>query len=90
MEASLIAACKQSRTVADYALIHLAFPRQSIRIDPLKHYTTPSDIASRIAALMPGGDKSSSFRDFAWGVLNAVVLGMMATREKPTLVGLRS
>ena len=90
LEASLVAACKQARRVDDYARFHLAFPRQSIRIDPLKNYTNPSDIASRIAALMPGGDKSSSFRDFAWGVLNAVVLGMMATREKPTLVGLRS
>jgi len=89
-EASLVAACKQSKRVDDYSRFHLAFPRQSIRIDPLKNYTNPSDIASRIAALMPGGDKSSSFRDFAWGVLNAVVLGMMATNEKPTLVGLRS
>ena len=89
-EASLVAASKQANREEDYVRFHLAFPRQSIRIDPLRNYTNPSDIASRIAALMPGGDKSSSFRDFAWGVLNAIVLGMMAISEKPTLVGIRS
>ena len=89
-EASLVAACKQANRQDDYVRFHLAFPRQSIRIDPLRNYTNPSDLASRIAALMPGGDKSSSFRDFAWGVLNAIVLGMMAISEKPTLVGIRS
>lgn len=90
LEASLKAACKQANREADFVRFHLAFPGQSVRIDPLKNYTNPSDLASRIAALMPGGDKSSSFRDFAWGVLNAIVMGMLATGEKPSLVGIRS
>ncbi|MBK6639113.1 MAG: hypothetical protein IPG34_16540 [Rhodocyclaceae bacterium] len=89
-EASLRAACKQAGREHDFVRFHLAFPSDSARIDPLKNYTNPSDIASRIAALMPGGDKSSSFRDFAWGVLNAIVMGMLATDEKPSLVGIRS
>lgn len=87
---TLKAACKMAGREADYVKFHLAFPGDSVRIDPLKNYTNPSDLASRIAALMPGGDKSSSFRDFAWGVLNAITLGMLATGEKPTLVGIRS
>ena len=89
-EESLKAACKQAGREKDFVRFHLAFPGQSARIDPLKNYTNPSDIASRIAALMPGGDKSSSFRDFAWGVLNAIVIGMLATGEKPSLVRIRS
>ncbi|WP_126448145.1 conjugative transfer system coupling protein TraD [Sulfuricystis multivorans] len=89
-DASLRAACKQAGREHDYVRFHLAFPGQSARIDPLKNYTNPSDLASRIAALMPGGDKSSSFRDFAWGVLNAIVMGMLATGEKPSLVRIRS
>lgn len=89
-EESLKAACKHSGRESDYVRLHLAFPSQSARVDPLKNYTNPSDLASRIAALMPGGDKSSSFRDFAWGVLNAIVMGMLATGEKPSLVGIRS
>lgn len=87
---SLRAACKKAGRETDYVKFHLAFPGDSVRVDPLKNYTNPSDLASRIAALMPGGDKSSSFRDFAWGVLNAICLGMLATGEKPTLVGIRS
>src|SRR5574338_151004 len=89
-ETSLMAACGQARREEDFVRFHLAFPGQSARIDPLKNYTNPSDLASRIAALMPGGDKSSSFRDFAWGVLNAIIMGQLATGEKPSLVGIRS
>ena len=89
-EASLKAACKQAGREQDFVRFHLAFPGQSARIDPLKNYTNPSDLASRIAALMPGGDKSSSFRDFAWGVLNAIIMGQLAVGEKPSLVGIRS
>jgi conjugal transfer pilus assembly protein TraD len=87
---SLRAACRRSGRADHYVRFHLAFPGESARIDPLKNYTNPSDLASRISALMPGGEKSSSFRDFAWGVLNAIVLGMLATEEKPTLVRIRS
>lgn len=87
---SLRAACRHAGREGDYVRFHLAFPGQSCRLDPLKNFTNPSDIASRIAALMPGGDKSSSFRDFAWAVLNAIVMGMLAVGEKPTLVSIRS
>ena len=83
-------ACRKAGREGDFARLHLAFPGTSIRIDPLKNYTNPSDVASRISALMPGGDRSSSFRDFAWGVLNAIVLGMLEISEKPSLVKIRS
>ena len=89
-EASLRAACKFAGREADYVRMHLAFPGDSCRLDPLKNYNNPSDLASRISALMPGGDKSSSFRDFAWGVLNAINLGMLFVGEKPTLMRIRS
>lgn len=89
-EQTIIDACKAASRQPDYSRFHLAFPSSSIRVDPLKNYTNPADLASRIAALMPGGDKSSSFRDFAWGVLNAIVLGMLYIGQKPSLVGIRS
>jgi len=88
-EISIKAACNHAGRDGDYARIHLAFPNESIRIDPLKNYTNRSDLASRISALMPGGDNSSSFRDFAWNVLNAIVLGMIDIGEKPSLVKIR-
>lgn len=89
-EATIKTACDKAGRQSDYTRFHLAFPAESVRIDPLRNYTSPSDIASRIAALMPGGDRNSSFRDFAWGVLNAIVLGMLELDEKPTLLKIRS
>lgn len=89
-EESCRTACRGAGRESDFVRFHLAFPSQSVRIDPLKNYTNPSDLASRISALMPGGDKSSSFRDFAWGVLNAIILGQLEVGEKPTLVRIRS
>jgi conjugal transfer pilus assembly protein TraD len=89
-EFSLRAACKQAGRENDYVRFHLAFPSQSIRIDPLKNYTNLSDLASRISALMSGDGSSSSFRDFAWSVLNAIIMGQDAVNEKSTLVSIRS
>jgi conjugal transfer pilus assembly protein TraD len=83
-------ACERSGRAVDYVRFHLAFPGESVRIDPLRNYTHPSDLASRIATLMPGGDKNSSFRDFAWGVLNAIIAGMLELDEKPTLLRVRA
>ncbi|MBS4017445.1 MAG: conjugative transfer system coupling protein TraD [Dechloromonas sp.] len=90
LEKSLKVAARFSGRERDYVRMHLAFPNDSIRIDPLKNYTNPSDLASRISALMPGGDRSSTFRDFAWGVINAIVIGMLDIGEKPSLVTIRS
>lgn len=60
-ETSLKAACKQAGREGLRQVPSCLSEGQSARIDPLKNYTSPSDLASRIAALMPGGDKSSSF-----------------------------
>ena len=89
-EESILAACKQASRENDYVRFHLAFPSDSIRIDPLKNYTNPSDLASRISALIPGGERSATFRDFAWKVLNAVIIAMLAIGEKPSLNGIRA
>jgi len=90
LEKSILAACKQAGRESDFVRFHLAFPGQSIRIDPLKNFTNLSDLASRISALMPGEGSSSSFRDYAWSVLNAIIIGQDAAREKTTLVSIRS
>lgn len=89
-EKSMKEACRVAGRTESYARFHLAFPKTSIRIDPLKNYINPSDLPSRITALMGGGDDGSSFRDFAWGVLNSITLGMFEVGEKPTLVKIRS
>lgn len=91
LENSMFEAAKRSGRARDFVRIHLGFPQSSIRIDLLKNFTNPSDLATRISSLMPGdGGASSSFRDFAWGVINAIVLGMLYMDEKPSLLSIRS
>jgi conjugal transfer pilus assembly protein TraD len=86
----LLAACAQAGREKDFFWFHLAFSGRSIRIDPLKNYTNLSDLASRISALMSEEGSSSSFRDFAWSVLNAIIKGQNAVGEKSSLVSIRS
>lgn len=88
-ESSMRAACKATGREKDFARFHLAFPRSSVRLDPLKNYTNPSDLPSRIAALM-GGSDDDPFQKFAWNVLNSVILGMLEVGEKPSLVRIRT
>jgi len=89
-EKSIIRACNATGRGRDFIRLHLAFPRSGIRIDPLQNYGNPSELASRIASLMGGGADNEPFRKFAWDVINAIVLGMLACSEKPTLVRISS
>jgi len=90
LEESVRLACQRAGRTKDFTRFHLAFPGSSVRIDPLKNYTNLSDLASRISALMSGEGSSSSFRDFAWSVLNAIIMGQNEVGEKSTLDSIRS
>lgn len=73
-----------------FVKVHLAFPQQSARLDPLKNFNRPTEIASRIAALVMGDGGSDAFSNFAWNVLNSVSVGMIEVGEKPSLASLRN
>ena len=69
-----------------FAYFNIAFPESSVRLDLLRNYAAPTELASRIAALIPsesGGN--DTFTSFNWGVLNAQTLGMLYVGEKPSL-----
>ncbi len=68
-----------------FVYFNYAFPETSVRIDPLKNYTNPTELPSRIATLVPSETGNDPFTAFAWGVLNAETLGMLYVGEKPTL-----
>lgn len=77
--------CELTGKADRFAYFNYAFPEQSIRIDPLKNYANPSELASRIASLVPSDTGNDTFTAFAWEVLNAQTLGMLFVGEKPTL-----
>lgn len=68
---------------------HPAQPDESIRIDLLANWTRPSEIADRIAALIPSATDSDPFKNFAFGALNAICSGLCSVYRQPTLKNLK-
>lgn len=82
--------CRRAGRHDAFAFFHPAFPQTSIRLDPLRNFTRTTEIASRIAALLPsqsGG--SDAFTAFSFRALNLVAQGLVEIGEKPTLKSLR-
>lgn len=72
-----------------FMFFHPAFPAQSIRVDPLKNWNRPTEIASRIAALIPSETGDDAFKSFSWRAINIVAQGLIEVDTRPTLVNLR-
>lgn len=79
-------ACKAIGAENRFFCFHPAFPDESVSIDPLKNFTRPTELASRIAALLPQGGSAQSFSDFAWKTVSTIVKGILMCNEKPSLV----
>lgn len=61
----------------------------SFRINPLATYGRTTELANRIAALLPTGGDSEAFRQFAWRAVNVVVSGLSALHQDITLISLK-
>lgn len=82
--------CKRAGREDSFLFFHPAFPRSSIRLDPMRNFTRTTEIASRIAALLPsqtGG--SDAFTAFAFRALNLVAQGLLETGKRPSIKQLR-
>ena len=66
-----------------------AFPNESARINPLRNWNRPTEIASRIATLIASESENDPFVAFSWMALNNIINGLLAINEKPTLVKIR-
>ena len=66
---------------------HPAFPDSGVRLDPLGAWSRPTEIATRIAAVLPAD--SGAFGSFAWMAVNTAVEGLFYVSERPTLLGLK-
>jgi conjugal transfer pilus assembly protein TraD len=72
-----------------FVYFHPAHPEKSACIDPLRNWNRKTELASRIAALIPSETGADPFTAFGWKVLNDVVNGLIATGNRPNLVQLR-
>lgn len=80
-------ACEAMDTPERFAMFHTAFPERSVRINPLHNFSRPTELASRIMALVGEMD---SFGAFSWQAVNDLVNGLLICDERPTLKSLRS
>ncbi len=84
-----MAACKMAGRPNAFVEFHPAFPSRSIRLDPLKNWNNATEIASRIAALMPSESGSDSFTQMAWKAVHVVSEGLIYVDQMPNLMRLR-
>jgi conjugal transfer pilus assembly protein TraD len=82
--------CARAGRDDSFLFFHPAFPKSSIRLDPMRNFTRTTEIASRIATLLPsqtGG--SDAFTAFAFRALNLVAQGLLETGKRPSIKQLR-
>jgi len=83
-------AAKAAGRENDFSSFHLGFPGKSIRIDPMKNYNNVSELASRVASLVPSDSGAGdAFTAFAWDVSNAILMGLVEVGDKPTILKLK-
>jgi conjugal transfer pilus assembly protein TraD len=73
---------------SDFRTLALPYPYQSVRYNPLLHYSRPSEIADRIALVLPREGKSEAFRDFAWDITNIIASAVHLAGDELTLAKL--
>ena len=80
-------ACRMYRDEDTFLWFHPAFPESGIRIDFTFNWQKPTEIASRIQAILPP-DTAGAFSAFGWDAINVVVQGLVDLEERPNLVKL--
>ena len=66
-----------------------AHPDKSASIDPLRNWNRKTELASRVAALIPSETGTDAFVAFGWKVLQDICGALIATEERPNLMKLR-
>jgi conjugal transfer pilus assembly protein TraD len=82
-------ACRSAGEPGRFVHFHPAFPRDSARIDPLHSFNRATEVASRVAALIPSETGNDPFKAFGQMAMSNVVQGLLAVDERPSLRTLR-
>ncbi|MCF8028881.1 MAG: type IV secretion system DNA-binding domain-containing protein [Desulfobacteraceae bacterium] len=78
-------ACVDHGVEDRFVFFSLAHPSRSTGFNPFSNYGGPSDVADRIASIMPASSGDQAFRNFAWQVIEVVASAMMGIQENITL-----
>lgn len=79
-------ACKLAGRPDAYVEFNPAHPSRSIRLDPLRNWNNSTELASRIASLMPS---ESDFTPIAWKAVYVVAEALVYIDQMPSLIKLR-
>jgi conjugal transfer pilus assembly protein TraD len=80
-------ACADWRERGTFLEFHPAFPESGVRLDFTFNWQKPTELASRIQAIMPP-DTAGAFSAFGWDAVNVVVQGLIDIEERPNLLKL--
>lgn len=83
-------ACEAMGHPDKFVNFHPAFPEESVRIDMMANFTRATELASRVAALIPSETGNDPFTSFGWLALNNLINGLLIVDNQPNLVTLRS
>lgn len=81
--------CERMGQPERFVYFHPAHPEKSISIDPMRNWNRRTELASRVAALIPSETGADPFAAFGWKVLNDIVNGLVATGISPNLAHLK-
>jgi conjugal transfer pilus assembly protein TraD len=77
--------CKAMGMEDRFFFFHPSHPSKSCRIDPMTSYARTTELASRIASLLPGESESDPFVQFAWKCIYQIIEAQLYVDEKPQL-----
>lgn len=80
--------CEMMGQPERFIMWHPAYPRESIRLNPLKNFYRSSELAARVTALIPE-DGDTFYRDIANTVLQYMIDALHLINEQVTLVKIR-
>jgi conjugal transfer pilus assembly protein TraD len=89
LKEKIFQACKSLGQEKRFVYFHPAFPDISARIDPMKNWNRPTELADRIATLIPSETGADPFKAFSWKVLEAIISGLLQINKSPNLLMLR-
>jgi conjugal transfer pilus assembly protein TraD len=84
LKANVMRACTEAREADTFLEFHPAFPDRGVRMDPMFNWQKPTELASRLQAIMPP-DTGGSFSAFGWDAVNVVCQGLVHLEDRPNL-----
>jgi len=80
------AAYKRVGREDDFSFFHPAFPEESCAIDCLANFQRESELASRIAAIIPSDGAGDVFQSYSQNALMSIFYGIISGGEPPTIL----